>query len=81
MKQIAYLTMVFLPATFAAVRLNFYSFFLIIEKYLPGFFWYERERDNAFHQWNPLGILCSGYPTHTCYCLGHRRGPEQVYIP
>ena len=41
MKQIAYLTMVFLPASFAAVRQHFYSLrmkFLISKKYYQGIF-------------------------------------------
>ena len=84
MKQIAYLTMFFLPATFAAVRPPFsfpHNPFSQLLKYLSGSLWNERERDNAFHQRYPLAILCVDYPLHAFYCLDHHDGSEQVYIP
>jgi len=80
MKQIAYLSMVFLPASFVAVCLHFESFWVYYQISLECF-WNERERDRARYQGLHTTLCCDHHWIYASQRVGDYCLPEQVYFP
>lgn len=83
MKQIAYLSMVFLPATFVSVCLQFKKviFTFIINLHQKESFQYERARDRARYQWHHITLLCDHRCVYTPHHMGDYCFPEQIQFP
>ena len=79
MKQITFLSVVFLPAYLVAVCLQVFSYLLI--QSLIEIFWNEHARDRARCQWHCSTVHCDRSCIYTRHSVGAWCCPEQIYIP